>query len=54
MMRLFQVEADMRNVNEWTNDRVMYLTIFSLLVIFSVGAWQMIVVRDYLQKKKVI
>ena len=54
MMRLFTVEADMRSANEWTNDRVMYLTMFTLVVIFAVGAWQMVVVRDFLHKKKVI
>ena len=51
---LFQSEADMREVNEETNSRVRFTTAFSLFVILSVGAWQIIHVRRFLAAKKVV
>ena len=51
---LFKTEADMRDINEETNSRVRFTTAFSLLVILSVGAWQVFHVRRFLTAKKVV
>jgi hypothetical protein len=49
-----QAEADMRNINESTNTRVKYLTVFSCTVCFLVGIGQVYFVRTFLRRKKVI
>ena len=49
---LFQIEADMRDVNEETNSRVRFTMIFSLFVILTAGIWQIIYVRRFLASKR--
>ncbi|KAG5456448.1 MAG: emp24/gp25L/p24 family/GOLD-domain-containing protein [Olpidium bornovanus] len=47
-------EARMRDTNESTNERVWKFSIFSIVVLCSVGAWQVFYLRRFFQSKKLI
>lgn len=47
-------EEQMRSTNESTNDRVLYLSIFSMLVLFALALWQVLYLRRYFKAKKLI
>ncbi|EPB73661.1 hypothetical protein ANCCEY_07242 [Ancylostoma ceylanicum] len=49
-----QREEEMRNTNESTNSRVLYLSIFSMLCLLSLAAWQVMFLRNYFKQKKLI
>ncbi|KIH58941.1 hypothetical protein ANCDUO_10843 [Ancylostoma duodenale] len=56
-----QREEEMRNTNESTNSRVLYLSIFSMLCLLSLAAWQLLTLffkvmflRNYFKQKKLI
>ncbi|MFH4982337.1 hypothetical protein AB6A40_009046 [Gnathostoma spinigerum] len=47
-------EEEMRNTNESTNSRVLYLSIFSMLCLLSLATWQVLYLRRYFKAKKLI
>ncbi|PAV59187.1 hypothetical protein WR25_24610 [Diploscapter pachys] len=49
-----QREEEMRNTNESTNSRVLYLSVFSMLCLLGLAAWQVIFLRNYFKSKKLI
>ncbi|KHN82857.1 Transmembrane emp24 domain-containing protein 10 [Toxocara canis] len=49
-----QREEEMRNTNESTNSRVLYLSIFSMLCLLGLAAWQVLYLRRYFKAKKLI
>ncbi|CAI4226110.1 unnamed protein product [Auanema sp. JU1783] len=49
-----QREEEMRNTNESTNSRVLYLSVFSMLCLLGLAAWQVLFLRNYFKAKKLI
>ncbi|ULT89200.1 hypothetical protein L3Y34_007989 [Caenorhabditis briggsae] len=49
-----QREEEMRNTNESTNSRVLYLSIFSMLCLLGLAIWQVLFLRNYFKSKKLI
>lgn len=49
-----QREEEMRNTNESTNSRVLYLSIFSMICLLGLAAWQILFLRNYFKAKKLI
>lgn len=49
-----QREEEMRNTNESTNSRVLYLSIFSMLCLLGLATWQVLYLRRYFKAKKLI
>jgi len=49
-----QREEAMRNTNESTNSRVMWFSLFSILVLFSTSFWQTFHLKKYFRSKKLI
>ncbi|KAF7638446.1 GOLD domain-containing protein [Meloidogyne graminicola] len=49
-----QREEEMRDTNESTNSRVLYLSIFSMLCLLGLAAWQVLYMRSYFKSKKLI
>lgn len=47
-------EARLRDTNESTNDRVKRFAIFTTLVLFGLGIWQIIYLRAYFKRKHLI
>ncbi|KAI8848527.1 emp24/gp25L/p24 family/GOLD-domain-containing protein [Chytridium lagenaria] len=47
-------EEEMRNVNESTNERVVWFSTFSIIVLISLGGWQIWYMRKFFQSKKLI
>jgi p24 family protein alpha len=45
-------EAMFRNTSESSNSRVMWWSFFQMAVILVAGVWQVLYLKDYLQKKK--
>mmetsp|Transcript_2084 Transcript_2084/g.3332 ORF Transcript_2084/g.3332 Transcript_2084/m.3332 type:complete len:206 (-) Transcript_2084:34-651(-) len=49
-----QREAAMRNTNESTNSRVLWLSFFSMVTLVSLGVWQIIHLKKYFKSRKLI
>jgi hypothetical protein len=49
-----QREEEMRNTNESTNARVLYLSIFSMICLLGLATWQVLYLRRYFKAKKLI
>lgn len=49
-----QREEEMRNTDESTNSRVLYLSIFSMLCLLGLATWQVLYLRRYFKAKKLI
>lgn len=49
-----QREAEMRDTNESTNNRVLYFSIFSLCCLLGLATWQVLYLRKYFKAKKLI
>ncbi|KAJ1355332.1 Transmembrane emp24 domain-containing protein 10 [Parelaphostrongylus tenuis] len=49
-----QREEEMRNTNESTNSRVLYLSIFFMLCLLALAVWQVMFLRNYFKAKKLI
>ncbi|CAK5023780.1 unnamed protein product [Meloidogyne enterolobii] len=49
-----QREEEMRDTNESTNSRVLYLSIFSMLCLLGLAVWQVLYMRSYFKAKKLI
>ncbi|ORX62456.1 hypothetical protein DM01DRAFT_354660 [Hesseltinella vesiculosa] len=47
-------EARMRNTNESTNDRVKWFSLISLFTLVSLGIWQILYLRSYFRRKRLI
>lgn len=47
-------EAAMRNTNESTNSRVLWMSLLSLSVLVGLGAWQVFYLKKYFEAKKLI
>jgi len=47
-------EEEMRDTNESTNNRVLYLSIFSMLCLLGLATWQVIYLRTFFKAKKLI
>jgi hypothetical protein len=47
-------EVEMRSLNERTNSRVWHHSCFSVLVLLSMGVWQIWYLKGFLQDKKLI
>jgi len=47
-------EESMRNTNESTNARVLWFSVFSVVVLLSTAAWQVYHLKQYFKKKKLI
>ena len=45
-------EATFRDTSESSNSRVMWWSFFQMTVILVAGVWQVLYLKDYLQKKK--
>ncbi|KAI9203709.1 emp24/gp25L/p24 family/GOLD-domain-containing protein [Polychytrium aggregatum] len=52
--QLQSLEAQMRDINESTNDRVKWLSIVSLVFMFAVGGWQIWYLKKFFESKKLI
>jgi emp24/gp25L/p24 family/GOLD len=48
------VEEEMRDTNESTNSRVVWLTIFSTVVLVGTAIFQILYLKRYFQVKKLI
>ena len=49
-----QREQEMRDTNESTNNRVFYLSIFSMLCLASLALWQILYLKKFFKSKKLI
>jgi hypothetical protein len=49
-----QREEEMRNTNESTNSRVLWLSIFSMCCLLGLATWQVLYLRRYFKAKKLI
>ncbi|KAG1685230.1 Transmembrane emp24 domain-containing protein 10 [Nymphon striatum] len=49
-----QREEEMRNTNESTNSRVLYLSIFSMCCLLGLATWQVLYLRRFFKAKKLI
>jgi len=47
-------EEEMRNTNESTNSRVLYLSMFSMCCLLGLAMWQVLYLRHYFKAKKLI
>lgn len=47
-------EEEMRNLNESTNARVAWFSIGSLVICIALAAWQLIYLRSFFRKKKIL
>ena len=47
-------QESMRNTNESTNARVLWFSVFSVCVLFSTATWQVLHLKQYFKKKKLI
>jgi len=47
-------EEEMRDTNESTNNRVLYLSIFSMLCLLGLATWQVLYLRRFFKAKKLI
>eukprot|EP00731_Ephydatia_muelleri_P028223 Em0019g1096a len=47
-------EQEMRDTNESTNSRVLYFSIFSMICLVFLAAWQIFYLRRFFQAKKLI
>jgi len=47
-------EQEMRDTNESTNNRIFYLSIFSMLCLLGLAIWQVIYLRQFFKAKKLI
>ncbi|CAO3615611.1 unnamed protein product [Cunninghamella blakesleeana] len=54
MNYLKEREARMRNTNESTNDRVKWFSLLSLFTLISLGIWQILYLRSYFRRKRLI
>lgn len=54
MEYLKQREADMRDTNESTNDRVQWFSVLSILTLVSSGVWQVWYLRKFFESKKIL
>ncbi len=49
-----QREEEMRDTNESTNSRVLYFSVFSMCCLLGLATWQVLYLRNYFKKKKLI
>jgi len=49
-----QREQEMRDTNESTNNRVFYLSIFSMVCLASLAVWQILYLKKFFKSKKLI
>lgn len=49
-----QREEEMRDTNESTNSRVLYLSIFSMFCLLGLATWQVLYLRSFFKAKKLI
>ncbi|KAG0724635.1 Transmembrane emp24 domain-containing protein bai [Chionoecetes opilio] len=49
-----QREEEMRDTNESTNSRVLYLSLFSLCCLIGLATWQVLYLRKFFKAKKLI
>ena len=54
MLQLQQREQEMRNLNEETNTRVAWFSIFSLVVCVAAGAAQVLYLKSFFVRKKML
>jgi len=54
LTELKQREAEMREMNESINTRVTLFSLFSILVVSTLGVWQVFYLRNYFAEKKLI
>jgi len=47
-------EEEMRDTNESTNNRVLYLSIFSMMCLLGLATWQVLYLRRFFKAKKLI
>jgi len=47
-------EQEMRDTNESTNTRVLYLSIFSMCCLLGLATWQVLYLRRFFKAKKLI
>uniref|UniRef100_A0A0N4Z0W1 GOLD domain-containing protein n=1 Tax=Parastrongyloides trichosuri TaxID=131310 RepID=A0A0N4Z0W1_PARTI len=47
-------EEEMRNTNESTNNRVLYLSLFSMMCLLGLSFWQVLYLRRFFKTKKLI
>jgi len=47
-------EEEMRDTNESTNSRVLYLSVFSMLCLLGLATWQVLYLRRFFKAKKLI
>ena len=54
MLLMKKREAEMRDLNEATNSRVAWFSVFSLLVCIAVAGWQLWYLKRFFERKKVL
>lgn len=54
LMRMSDRESEMRNINESTNERVLYFSLFSMLCLVSLAIWQSLYLKKFFKTKKLI
>lgn len=54
MLLMKKREAEMRDLNEATNSRVAWFSVFSLLVCITVAGWQLWFLKRFFERKKVL
>ena len=54
MLQLRKLEAEMRDTNEATNSKVLWMGLFSLSVCVGLAFWQVIYLKNFFQRKKVL
>jgi len=54
MLLMKKREAEMRDLNEATNSRVAWFSVFSLLVCITVAGWQLWYLKRFFERKKVL
>ncbi|TDH67948.1 hypothetical protein CCR75_004185 [Bremia lactucae] len=54
MLYMREREAMMRNTNESTNSRVLWFSFFSIVILLSMGLWQVLYLKKFFKSKKLI
>nr|CCA15078.1 conserved hypothetical protein [Albugo laibachii Nc14] len=54
MLYMRERESLMRDTNESTNSRVLWFSLFSILMLVGIGSWQMMYMKKFFKSKKLI
>lgn len=54
MLSMRDREHKMRDTNEETNSRVLWFSLFSIIILIGMGMWQVYYLRNFFKSKKLI